>query len=154
MNRFKILSEASVASGVRRIEALTGEAAVTHAQKTSRALHHASRMLKTHPDSVLERMEKVLADQKSLEKELSQLKAKLRSGVVVLGSVAEDKVLLVAGVTADLTKRFQAGSIVKNVAALVGGGGGGRPDMAQAGGSKPECLDEALASVYDLIQKG
>ena len=194
---FKILSESSVASGVRRIEALTGKASVDYIQQGDRTLRHVARLVKSNPESVVERIEKTISYQKALEKEVSHLKGllasksadavteeittingvtvlsrrvdvdepgalrdladqfkdKLKSGVVVLGGVAGDKVLLVSVVTKDLTKRFHAGNIIKQVAAIVGGGGGGRPDMAQAGGSKPEKLDEAIQAVYGIVEK-
>ncbi len=192
---FKIIGESSVASGVRRIEAVTGRAALQHVQETERILRNVSRILKTTPESVTERIEKALNQQKALEKELSQLKGKIaaesagtatrevkevngvsviarkvevdnpgalrdladqlrdkiKSGVVVLGSVVGDKVLLVSVVTKDLNPRLHAGNIIKKVAGIVGGGGGGRPDMAQAGGSKPEKLDEAVAAVEGIV---
>ena len=75
---------------------------------------------------------------------------KIKSGVVALGSLAGSKVLLIVVVTKDLTNRFHAGEIVKQVAPVVGGGGGGRPDMAQAGGTRPDKLDEALEKVYEV----
>src|SRR5204863_752035 len=77
-----------------------------------------------------------------------RLRDRLGSGIVVVGSVVEDKVNLVAAVTKDLTKRFQAGKLVQEVARAVGGGGGGRPDIAQAGGKDPARLDAALELVY------
>ncbi|HEY3435802.1 MAG TPA: DHHA1 domain-containing protein, partial [Solirubrobacterales bacterium] len=80
-----------------------------------------------------------------------QLKDKLGSGVVVLGSVEGDKVRLVAGVTKDLTDRFRAGDIIKPVASRVGGSGGGRPDFAQAGGTLPDELDAALGLVASTL---
>jgi alanyl-tRNA synthetase len=194
---FKILGESSVASGVRRIEAVTGTAALLYVQETEKSLRNASRLLKTNPESVVERIEKTLNQQKGLEKELSQIKGKIaaksadaatqevkevggvavvarkvevdnpgalrdladqfkekiKSGVVVLGSVSGEKVLLVAVVTKDLTPRLHAGNIIKKVAGMVGGGGGGRPDMAQAGGSKPEKLDEAMEAVYGIVEE-
>jgi alanyl-tRNA synthetase len=76
---------------------------------------------------------------------------KLKSGVIVLGAVTGDKALLISAVTNDLTDRFHAGEIVKEIAALVGGRGGGRPDMAQAGGPQPEKLEAALAKVTELV---
>jgi alanyl-tRNA synthetase len=78
----------------------------------------------------------------------------MKSGVVVLGSVNDSKVMLIAGVTQDLAGRYHAGNLIKQVAAMVGGRGGGRPDMAQAGGSQPENLDQALAKALEIIQKG
>jgi alanyl-tRNA synthetase len=82
-----------------------------------------------------------------------QLKSKIQSGIIVLGSKTDKKVMLVVVVTEDLLEHHHAGNIIKQVAAMVGGGGGGRPDMAQAGGSKPEKLSDALAAVYDIVAK-
>ena len=97
---------------------------------------------------------KVLVDNPAALRELAdQLKEKIKSGIIALGSAAGPKVLLIVVVTKDLVKRYHAGNIVKQVAAVVGGGGGGRPDMAQAGGSRPEKLDEALEKVYEVIEK-
>lgn len=194
---FKIISEGSVAAGVRRIEAVTGNAALSHVQETSQTLKALAQMLKTKPEDLTEKLKKTLAQLKILEKELvaakgkratqtsdqllseartvdgvsvlaqevsvdspaalrdlaDHLKAKMKSGVLVLGSRTADKVMLVTLVTKDHLDRYHAGDIVKQVAGVVGGGGGGRPDMAQAGGSKPEKLPEALASVYDIVSK-
>jgi alanyl-tRNA synthetase len=193
---FKIIEESSVASGIRRIEALTGGAALAHIQKTAKLLDDTARLLKERPQVVPQRLEKILSHQKFLEKEVDLLKVKIastsvddieadvksidgvkvlakkvavdhpaalrdladrfkdkiKSGIVVLGSTAESKALLIVIVTKDLTDRFHAGRIVKQVAAVVGGGGGGRPDMAQAGGTKPEKLDEALEKAYEVIK--
>ncbi len=195
---FKILSESSIASGVRRIEAVCGPAAVATMQKMAGTLREAAGLLKDKTDAVVQRIEKVLTDNRNLEREIEQLKAKmatmsaagideevrevngtrvlakrvaadnpaslrdaadkfkdrLQSGIVVLGSAAGGKAMLIVTVSKDLVDRFHAGKIIKETAALVGGGGGGRPDMAQAGGSRPEKLDEALDSVYDIIAKG
>ena len=192
---FKITGELSVASGVRRIEALTGAAAVEYIQKDSKIIHDSARLLKESPEAVPERIKKILSVQKSLEKEVEQLKAriamrsadwaeediksindikvlakkvtvdkpaelrdmadrfkeKIKSGIVALGSSADSKALLIVVVTKDLTDRFHAGKIVKEVASVVGGSGGGRPDMAQAGGTKPENLDQALEKVYEVV---
>ncbi len=192
---FKIVEETSIASGVRRIEALTGAAAVGHVQKTARQVSAAAQLLKTDPAALETRIEKLMASQKALEKDVSLLKAQLasrtaeeamaaiktingapvlvqkvaadepaalraladrfkdriQSGIVVLGAVSGDKVLLIAVVSKDLTDRYHAGKLIKEVAATVGGGGGGRPDMAQAGGSRPENLDAALEKVYDIV---
>jgi alanyl-tRNA synthetase len=192
---FKITSEYSVASGVRRIEAVTGKAAVEFIQKNDNILQNLSKMVKDKPENLPQRIEKLLLSQKSLEKELERLKAKIaaisagqaeddiqmvkgikvlakrvsadkpsalrdladkfrdkiQSGIVVLGSTEGSKVFLIAVVTKDLTNRYHAGEIIKKVAAHVGGGGGGRPDMAQAGGDKPENLDMALEKVPRII---
>ena len=193
---FKITGESSVASGIRRIEALTGTAAIEYIQKNSKILNDSARLLKENPEAVPERIKKIISVQKSLEKEVEQLKAKIaigsadwaeediksiedvkvlakkvtagtpaelrdladrfkekiKSGIVVLGSSADSKALLIVVVTKDLTDRFHAGKIVKEVASVVGGGGGGRPDMAQAGGTKPENLDQALEKVYEVVE--
>jgi alanyl-tRNA synthetase len=192
---FKIVSESAVAAGVRRIEALTGIAALAYVQKTSNTLGKLAQMLKSKPDEIPERLEKVLSQLKNAEKQLAALKAKaaaktsdqllgeakdvngvsvlaqevsvdtpaalrdmadqlkdkLKSGIVVLGAKASGKALLIVAVTKDHLKKYHAGQIVKQVAAIVGGGGGGRPDMAQAGGTKPEKLEEALQSVFDIV---
>jgi alanyl-tRNA synthetase len=91
------------------------------------------------------------ADAKSLRDTADQLKSKLGSGVVVLGAVEGDKVFLVASVTQDLAGRLKAGELIKPVAELVGGRGGGRADFAQAGGTQPDKVDAALALVPGLI---
>ncbi len=194
---FRIVGESSVASGIRRIEAITGEKALVSVQQTSQVLQDAARIMKEKPDAVARRVVKLVDDHKALEKEVAQLKAKittlgssdvmadvrtidghkvlskqvsvdsaaalrdlsdqfkdkLESGVIALGAVAGKKVLLVVSVTKDLTDRYHAGNIIKEVAAVVGGGGGGRPDMAQAGGTKPEKIEEALASVEDILKR-
>ena len=193
---FKIVSESSVAAGVRRIEAVTGRTALEAVQATTRHLHEAAQLLKEKPEALGQRIGNLLAEIKGLEREIEQLKGRLsaasaadagaevqtiggvsvlvkrveadspaalrelldrfkdriRSGVMVLGSVSSDKVLLIAGVTADLTKRFHAGQLIKQVSAVVGGSGGGRPDMAQAGGTQPENLDAALATALEVIR--
>jgi alanyl-tRNA synthetase len=194
---FKILGESSVASGVRRIEALTGGAAVEYVQQNSKIVRDTALLVKEKPEVVPQRIEKILTGQKTLEKEIEKLKAqiaakstddakeeiktisgikvivkkvavdspaalrdladrfkeKIKSGIVVLGSAAGSKVLLIVVVSKDLVDRYHAGNIVKQVAAVVGGGGGGRPDMAQAGGTKPEKLDAALDKAYEVIEK-
>ena len=193
---FKITGESSVASGVRRIEALTGTPALAYTQEMIAIVHDTARMIKEKPESITERVEKNLLARKLLEKEVEKLKGdiaqgkagaakdefksingikvlakqvsvdnpaalrdiadqfreKIKSGVVVLGSVHQSKALLIALVTKDLVARFHAGKIVKQAASVVGGGGGGRPDMAQAGGKYPEKLQEALDSVYQMIE--
>ena len=83
---------------------------------------------------------------------VDNLRAKIGSGVVVLGSTSDGKVALIVGVTKDLTSRVQAGKIIGPVAERIGGSGGGRPDMAEAGGKNPENLDEALAQVPAVVK--
>jgi len=194
---FKITGESSVASGIRRIEALTGEAALEHTQKTSEIVQEAACLIKERPEDIPKRIDKIISEHKSAEKEIEKLKAKIaatkadssegdiklinnvkvqvkkvavdtpaalrdladrfkekiKSGIIVLGSVSGPNVLLIVVVTKDLTNRFNAGNIIKQVSAIVGGGGGGRPDMAQAGGSMPEKLDQALEKAYEIVEK-
>jgi alanyl-tRNA synthetase len=195
---FKIISESSVAAGVRRIEAFTGEGAFNSSQEAFHTMNTLADLLKSKPEDLIEKVEKVLADHKALEKEVAalkakmltassvqegladvkkidgvpvlvrevsaetpsalrdlgdQLKSKLQSGIIVLGSKTAKKVMLVVVVTDDLLEEHHAGKLIKKIATIVGGGGGGRPDMAQAGGSKPEKLSDALASVENIIAK-
>lgn len=194
---FKILSESGIAAGVRRIEAITGPAAVDWTQSADQICIAVSEILNTSREQVAGKLQQVFIKQKQLEKELGQLKSKLAgaqgsdilqqaqevagiqviaaevsgidnkgarslldqlkqklgSGVVVLGLVNGDKVNLIAGVTQDLTKKFPAGKLVGFVAEQVGGRGGGRPDMAQAGGSQPENLKAALSSVNTWVEQ-
>jgi alanyl-tRNA synthetase len=192
---FKVVSEGAVASGVRRIEAVTGEAARRHVGREEAALRESAGLLKIPPLELPRRLQKLLDEQKQLEKQLREFEARLAknrarelaasaktvagvavlaeridgldaeglrsvmdtlrdrigSGVIFLGSSMDGKVALVASVSKDLTKRFQAGKLVQAVAPLVGGKGGGRPDLAQGGGTDASRLDEALARVPDLI---
>ena len=92
-------------------------------------------------------------DPEGLRSVVDTLRERVASGVVCLGSAVDGKVSLVAAVSKDLTKRFQAGRLVQEVARLVGGGGGGRPDLAQAGGKDPAKLDEALAAVPGWVER-
>ena len=191
---FQLISEAGIASGVRRIEAVTGTKAIDYVQESMAQLQSVAAILKTPREGIVEKLEGLISDKKSTEKEITSLKAqiasksmdnieseikemngtkvlakrvnidnpsqmrdladkfktKIGSGVVLLGAESGGKALLICVVTKDMTDRFHAGNIVKKAAAIVGGGGGGRPDMAQAGGTKPEHLDEALQSVYAL----
>jgi len=193
---FKILSEAGIASGVRRIEAVTGAGALAYVGETEKRLADVARLVKGDPASVGDKVHQLIDRNRRLEKELDQLRARLASGqgtdlvsqavqldglkvlaarldgadakalrdavdqlknklgsaAVVLGTVDEDKVRLVAGVTKDQIGRVKAGDLVNAVAERVGGRGGGRPDMAQAGGSNPDGLDDALASVEDWVR--
>jgi alanyl-tRNA synthetase len=91
------------------------------------------------------------SDPKRLREMTDGLKDKLKSGIIVLGGKEEGKVSLIIVVTKDLTKQYHAGNLIKEIAQIVGGSGGGRPDMAQAGGTKPEKLTEALNKIYELV---
>jgi alanyl-tRNA synthetase len=194
---FKILSEAGIAAGVRRIEATTGMNAVQFGLEVQRELARAAELLKATPFQTFERVEKLLAQRKELQREVEQLKKQLITGggardltagarkagdvsvlgaivdiadpvalreladqlrdklapaVIVLGAKqSDDKVVLVCTVSKELTARFKAGQLIKEVAAIVSGTGGGRPDFAQAGGSDPSKLESAVARVYDLV---
>jgi alanyl-tRNA synthetase len=92
-----------------------------------------------------------VGDPKALREVADRLRDKMKSGIVVLGGVADGKVALVATVSADLAGRFHAGKIVAELSGAVGGKGGGRPDMAQGGGNQPERLDAALARVFEIV---
>jgi alanyl-tRNA synthetase len=193
----KLETEGAVASGVRRIEAVAGTAALERVQRKEQALRDAADLLKTAPLDVPGRLRKLLEDQKALERQLAELEVKvartraeelvarardvkgvaviagridgldpeglrsvadtlrdrLGSGVVCIGSVSGEKVNLVAAVTRDLTKRFHAGKLVQEVAHAVAGSGGGRPDLAQAGGKDAGQLDRALDLVYAHVER-
>ncbi|ABG41523.1 alanyl-tRNA synthetase [Paraglaciecola sp. T6c] len=194
---FKIISESGIASGVRRIEAVTGLTALQHVQQQTFELSSISAVLKTDVNSAGERVVQLIEQTKTLEKEVAKLKQEIAnsagsdllsqineingvkvlsyhvqgiesgalrtmiddlknqigSGVILLGLATGDKVSLIAGVTKDLTHKVKAGELVNFVAQQVGGKGGGRPDMAQAGGSQPENLDTAIASVSEWLQE-
>ncbi|HZB22283.1 MAG TPA: alanine--tRNA ligase, partial [Gaiellaceae bacterium] len=193
----KVESEGAVAAGVRRIEAVTGAAALGAVERREAALREAAELLKISPLDVPQRLRKVLDEQKALERQLGELEARLAraraedlvasarqvkgvaviagridgldpdglravadtlrdrlgSGVVCVGSVVDGKVNLVAAVTKDLAKRFHAGKLVQEIAKAVDGSGGGRPDLAQAGGKDPAKLDQALASVIPHVER-
>jgi alanyl-tRNA synthetase len=193
---FKILSETGIAAGVRRIEAVTGDAALDWVTDISLRLARVAGLMKADPEAVAGKVGQLLARNRELEKQLEQLTAKLAasqgdeladrsvevgglrvlaarlegadakslrdtvdqlknklgSGVVVLAAVEDGKVRLVAGVTKDSTDRVKAGTLVNFVAQQVGGKGGGRPDMAQAGGTDPSRLDAALQSVPEWVR--
>jgi len=195
---FKLKAESGVASGVRRIEATTGEEALEWVRQREQILKEVSNILKGSEEDAAERVEKFLAQYRELEKKLAQaqsklagsqsgdllsqarrlngvsvvasrvegvddkgmreladrLRDKLNPAVVVLGAVQDGRVALLATVSKEATKNYHAGNILKQIAPLVGGGGGGRPDFAQAGGKDPTRLDEALQKVYELIEKG
>ena len=193
---FKIVSEGGVASGIRRVEAITGENALDHLRHLESTLKAAAERVRGGRDDLVEKIDAQLERTRALEKEVAalkgklagaasgdlasqardikgvkvlaaqvdgvsgndlrdlqdQLKNKLGSGIVVLGAADGDKVSLIAGVTQDLTGRIKAGDLIKAVAAQVGGKGGGRPDMAQAGGTDAAALPAALDSVYAHVE--
>ena len=92
-----------------------------------------------------------VADPKGLRELSDTLKDRLGSGIIVLGTEMDGKATLLVAVTKDLTGRYKAGEIIKGLAPIIGGSGGGKPELAQAGGSKPEKLDEALEKLYELV---
>ncbi|MFK7794948.1 MAG: alanine--tRNA ligase [Gammaproteobacteria bacterium] len=193
---FKVIAETGVASGVRRIEAVTGENAFNWMQSTLASFDETAQILNARIEdapqkaltaaSRIKELEKELekiksklatqasadiesnaveidgikvlahhlesADVKTLRDTLDRLKDKLGSAAIVLGTSKDSKVTLVAGVTKDQTHRIKAGDLVNAVATQVGGKGGGRPDMAQAGGDNPAALDQALQSVPDWVR--
>ncbi|KPX33598.1 Alanine--tRNA ligase [Pseudomonas coronafaciens pv. garcae] len=195
---FKIVSEGGVAAGVRRIEAVTGAAALAWLNSAEDQLKEAATLVKGNRDNLLDKLTAVLERNRLLEKQLEQLQAKAASAagddlssaaqdvkgvkvlatrldgqdgkallalvdqlknklgraVILLGSVHEDKVVLVAGVTKDLTGQLKAGDLMKQAAAAVGGKGGGRPDMAQGGGVDASALDAALALTVPFVEQG
>ena len=194
---FVILSEAGIAAGIRRIEALTGRSALEYVQASLQSQAAVTTMLNCKNDEMVGKVENVLQTIKESEKKIQQLsnqltssgldellhnkvtvagvtllatkvvlenskslrelgdkvRDNLESGVAVLGGVVGDKVALLAIVTKDLTGQVKAGAIVNEVAKIVGGKGGGRPDMAQAGGTMPDKLAEAIAAVPSIIEK-
>jgi alanyl-tRNA synthetase len=192
---FKIRAQSGVAAGIRRVEAVTGEAALKYVQQNEIQLLEISRVLKTQPEEATQKISQIMDNVRRLEKDLSRLKSKLASSqgddlinqarkikgvkvlaaslegvdaktmretldrfknklkscIVVLGAEEAGKVTLIAGVTADLTAKVKAGDLVNFVALQVGGKGGGRPDIAQAGGTQPDKLPAALDSVADWV---
>lgn len=196
IKNFKLISEAGVAAGVRRIEALTGDAVISYYKKVEDEMAQAAAALKTNPDHVLDKISALQAELKAalsecdaLKSKLAkdalgdvmdqvqeikgvkllasrmegvdmnglrelgdQLKEKLGEGVVVLASVVEGKVNLMATATEGAMKSgAHAGNLIKGIAALVGGGGGGRPNMAQAGGKNPAGVDDALKKAAEVL---
>ncbi|QPG60739.1 alanine--tRNA ligase [Pseudomonas sp. BIGb0427] len=194
----KIISEGGVASGVRRIEAVTGAAALAYLNAAEEQLKEAAQLVKGSRENLIDKLSAVLERNRQLEKQLEQLQAKAASAagddlssaavevkgvkvlaarldgqdgkallalvdqlknklgraVILLGSVHEEKVVLVAGVTKDLTGQLKAGDLMKQAAAAVGGKGGGRPDMAQGGGVDTAALDSALALTVPFVEQG
>ncbi|MDX5629870.1 MULTISPECIES: alanine--tRNA ligase [unclassified Brenneria] len=192
---FQIVSESGTAAGIRRIEAVTGENALSALHRQSDVLQDVTQLLKGDSNNLVDKVRSVLERTRLLEKELQQLKAQqaaqessslsgkakeingakllvtqldnvepkmlrtmvddlknqLGSAIIVLATTAEGKVSLISGVTKDLTDRVKAGELIGFVAQQVGGKGGGRPDMAQAGGSDIAALPAALASIEPWV---
>ncbi len=192
----KIVSEESVAAGVRRIEAVTGIGAIEHYQNQAQTLHALASQLNVGEDTLLASVEKLSQTARQLEKELGEqmrkgalsqlddlfgqaqtikgvkavvgevanvdreglrqlvdsLRQKLGSGVVALGMPEDGKVALIVGVTKDLTSKVHAGKLIQALAKQVGGSGGGRPDLAEAGGKDTTALKSALQSVASLLE--
>jgi len=193
---FKITSESSIAAGVRRVEALTGWEALRYVKNEEDDLREVGSILKAKRDEIIGKADKLLQQNKSLEKEIAfykgilasnesesllsrvkeiggvkvlsakvdinssktlrdfadRLKDRLKSGIILLAGQKDSNVLLITVVTKDLTHRFNASKIIKEVSNVVGGSGGGRPDMAQAGGNRLEYLNKALESIYDIVR--
>ncbi|HML93811.1 MAG TPA: alanine--tRNA ligase [Thermodesulfobacteriota bacterium] len=195
---FKIVSETASSAGVRRIEALAGEAAWNYLRGKEEKLTEAARVLRVPESDLISRLTKLIEENEGFKKELEGFKSrmltektgdllqnvkelngvsvlsveipdadpgqlrqvwdgvrgKLKSGVAVLGSRDGGKAYILVGVTDDLKKKYHSGNIAKELAPLIGGKGGGRPDMAQAGGSSPENLPKALDKVFELVEAG
>jgi alanyl-tRNA synthetase len=195
----KILGESGIASGVRRIEALTGLGALAHLRAHEKKLRRVSELLKVPPDQAGERVEKLLDERKAAEKQIADLKRRavtgaaggaaggsepaaqrvggvnvlvrrvegfsgndlrglvddlrgqVKSGVVLVASSDEGRVSLALGVTPDLKDKLKAGDLVREISAVLGGKGGGRPDFAQGGGSDAGKLDAAIEKLHALI---
>ncbi len=194
---FKLIGESSVAAGVRRIEALTGEKAIQFIKNEEKVLAELSNLLKAKPDEVVARTSKMLEKQRKLQKEVEtlksrifsrksdtlisqardlkgvkviatcveasnqktlrefadQIKEQLKSGIIIVGGKSQEKALLTVVVTKDLIPPYHAGKIVQEVAKGIGGSGGGRADMAQAGGKEKHKLEEALEAAYSIVEK-
>jgi alanyl-tRNA synthetase len=192
---FKLDAESGIAAGVRRVEAMTGQGALDAIRERERVLREIGSHLGAKDAQALERLEKLLAREKELEKKLRALEQRLASGaggaaaeqvrdaggvkvvtlmldsveprtlreiadrlrqkhksaVLAIGSALDDKVALLVAVTPDLTDRFKAGELIREIAPIVGGSGGGRAELAQAGGKDPSKLAAALEKVYEVV---
>ncbi len=193
---FKIVSEAGIAAGVRRIEALTGSGVFSYYKELENTIEQAAKIVKTNPAALTEKLEHMMTEMKSMQSEIEslkskaakdalgdvmnqvtevkgvkllavradgvdmnglrelgdQLKDKLGEGVVVIISAMDEKVNLIAMATdGAMAQGAHAGNLIKGIAGLVGGGGGGRPNMAQAGGKNPAGIDAALAATAEVL---
>ena len=194
---FKIVSEAGIAAGVRRIEALTGFGALDFVRQMENEQRGIAALLKSEAGNSYGRLEKLLARQRELQREIETLQARLNvvacgdllsratlvqgvrllavkvqvedvkalrdlsdslkdnigEGVIAFGAAIGGKANLLVAVTKNLSGSIRAGDIIKRIAPIVGGSGGGKPELAQAGGSQPDKLDEALAAVYTILSE-
>ncbi len=194
---FKIVSEAGIAAGVRRIEALTGIGAIRYVQELEEGQRRIASLLKSEGADPTEKIERLIIRQREMQREIDALQGKLNasqsadlmagvrevggvkllsvkvaikdpkglreladsmkdrlgSGIVVLGAENDGKAHLLVAVTKDLTGRFKAGDLIRQLAPIVGGSGGGKPELAQAGGSLPENLPEAIEKAAGLIEQ-
>jgi alanyl-tRNA synthetase len=192
---FKIVSEAGIAAGVRRIEALTGMEALRYARRLEEDQKRIASLVKAEGGDAVEKVVRLINRQKELQREIETLQGRLNasksadllagvrdvggvkalavrvemddpkglrelsdtlkdrlgSGVIAIGTQKDGKASLLVAVTKDLTARFKAGDIIKGLAPIIGGSGGGKPELAQAGGSMPEKLDEALEKLYEMV---
>ncbi|NQT79240.1 MAG: alanine--tRNA ligase [Candidatus Aminicenantes bacterium] len=197
MGLLKIISESSIAAGMRRIEALTGEEALKHIQETEELLNEVQQALNSPKKDLITQIDRLKSSLKEEEKETKSLRQKLAnlkfkkkeeqikkikgvsvliqkvkglnntelreladslkqkigSGIVILGTTSENKVFIVAAVTKDILNRVKANVFINEVASMIDGGGGGRPDFAQAGGAKTEKLDQVLKKSYSILEK-
>ena len=193
----KVTAEGSVAAGIRRIEALTGEGAINFIKEEEKTLSELGSVLKVQNEDIVSKVSKIIEELKGLQKEVSTLKQnmvtssadtvlnqvrevkgvkviatrveaehpktlreyadrikdQLKSGIIIVGGIGEDKAFLVVVVTKDLTPGLHAGKIIGEVAQGIGGSGGGRADMAQAGGKEKGKLEETLEGAYSIIEK-
>lgn len=194
---FKLLHETGIAAGIRRIEALTGDAAYKYICQQEETINQIVNLLKTSPQELVQRVEKLIQTTKEQEKEIGQLKSKLvasqvtdlveetfvvegikivvrelpgmdanslrnsadliiqglKSGIVILASSMETKVLWIVKVSDDLTNKVHAGKLINELAKITGGGGGGRADFAQAGGKLPQKLNAAFNKIPEIVQQ-
>jgi len=195
---FKVRAEAGVAAGVRRVEAMTGSGALASIRERELTLRQLGELVKGSETEVAEKVERLLAQQRDLERQLQQLRAQLAgsrsddllsqafttrqgfkvvaaevagaeqkpllemadalrerigSGIVILASGVENRANLLAAVTKDLAKEYNAGKIISQLAPIVGGRGGGRPELAQAGGKDPSKIGDALSAARELFEK-
>ena len=197
---FKITGEQGIAAGVRRITATTGAGSLAYLRELEQGLSSAAQAAKAAPAQLVEKIDKLVAHERALEKQVEELQKKLLTGegsggldallgrardvagvkvlgvrtevadrgalrelaeqlrdklgesIVLVGSESDGKAQLVLTVAKPLTSRFKAGDLIRSIAGIVGGSGGGRPDMAQAGGTDPSRLDEAIEAVYARVQ--